>query len=178
MEGYSGQQEVPEYRVIQGELVAQNPITGLIPFFVADQEVLQLMTRRCERSPVGVIQNALDGDNAKSTGYFIARFPQNVVLPILKAQDYPPLVPFLKLNRMAYVRIIDSVRNAILDWSLKLEEDGILGEGMSFTSQEKELANQNESELAPIINIICVEKMIASSIQQMSPHSNQSGISG
>jgi hypothetical protein len=32
--------------------------------------------------------------------------------------------------------VVDSVRNIILNWSLKLEEEGILGEDLAFTSQD------------------------------------------
>jgi hypothetical protein len=38
------------------------------------------------------------------------------------------------------VGIVDAVRNAILNWTLKLEEDGILGEGLTFGAKERETA--------------------------------------
>ena len=38
--------------------------------------------------------------------------------------------------------IIEGTKNIILSWSLKLEEDGIMGEGMSFSDKEKELAEK------------------------------------
>lgn len=176
MNGYPGK-EVPDYRVIQGELVAENPARGLIPYYVPDQAMYQLLSRRYEKSPVGVIQNAVGRATGESSGYFLARFPQAVVLTLMKGQDYP-LVPCLKVNRMAYVRILDAVRNTILDWSLTLEKDGILGDGMSFTPQEKEVARKNKSKLAPVINIINIDNMTDSSIQQMSPGSTQADISG
>jgi hypothetical protein len=34
------------------------------------------------------------------------------------------------------IRIVEQVRNVILNWTLKLEEEGIVGEGMTFTAQE------------------------------------------
>lgn len=37
--------------------------------------------------------------------------------------------------------IIDSVRNILLEWSLKLEKDGILGDGITFSKEEKEKAS-------------------------------------
>jgi hypothetical protein len=36
--------------------------------------------------------------------------------------------------------MLDAVRTIILNWSLKLEEDGILGEGLVFTPKEKKAA--------------------------------------
>ena len=44
-------------------------------------------------------------------------------------------------------RIISTVQNKILDWALLLEENGIIGEGLSFTEEEIRKAEQT-----PIIN--------------------------
>ena len=38
------------------------------------------------------------------------------------------------------VKIVEEVRNIILNWSLKLEEEGVLGEGMAFTPLESQSA--------------------------------------
>ena len=40
----------------------------------------------------------------------------------------------------AFRGIVDSVRTTVLEWALKLEEDGIVDEGLSFSSTEKALA--------------------------------------
>lgn len=39
--------------------------------------------------------------------------------------------------------MLDTVRNIILEWALKLEEDGILGEGLSFSNEEKQQASKH-----------------------------------
>lgn len=36
--------------------------------------------------------------------------------------------------------IVEKVKNAILEWTLKLEDEGILGEGMRFSDEEKQTA--------------------------------------
>ena len=36
--------------------------------------------------------------------------------------------------------IIEKVKNTILEWTLKLEEEGVLGEGMRFSDKEKQTA--------------------------------------
>lgn len=43
--------------------------------------------------------------------------------------------------------IIERVRNIILDWSITLEENGILGDELQFSDSEKEIANKT-----PVIN--------------------------
>ena len=41
--------------------------------------------------------------------------------------------------------IIEQVRNKILDWAITLEENGIFGEGLSFTDEEKNKASSSAS---------------------------------
>lgn len=43
-------------------------------------------------------------------------------------------------SRSEIYRILSTVRNKILDWALLLEENNIIGEGMTFTDKEKETA--------------------------------------
>jgi len=45
------------------------------------------------------------------------------------------------------VGIIDAVRTIVLNWSLKLEEEGVLGEGLGFTAQEKEAASKSPQHI-------------------------------
>jgi len=51
--------------------------------------------------------------------------------------------PRLIVQQADFVAILDAVRNTVLDWTLKLESDGVLGEGMTFSSQEKKTVMKN-----------------------------------
>lgn len=46
----------------------------------------------------------------------------------------------LHISITAAKDIEEKVKNAILDWTLKLEEEGIVGENMMFTDKEKDCA--------------------------------------
>ena len=65
------------------------------------------------------------------------------------------------------------MRNAILAWSLKLEADGIVGDGMSFSPKEKEIASERAGNLQPVVNYITIGHMENSSIQQGTQQSRQ-----
>jgi len=41
------------------------------------------------------------------------------------------------LNVAGVVRIVDAVRNRILDWALALEQRGVLGDGLSFSPEDR-----------------------------------------
>jgi hypothetical protein len=92
----------------------------------------------------------------------------------MSGMEYP-YRPALEVPRSAYVNILEKVRNTILAWGLKLEADGILGQGLTFNTEEKKVAAEKESELRPVVavyvsnNNVAVDKMDKSAIQQASP---------
>lgn len=59
-----------------------------------------------------------------------------------------------------FIGITNRVKNIILDWTLQLEEKGILGENFSFTNEEKE---KGKEVLSPIINIFGDNNIVSSS---------------
>jgi hypothetical protein len=172
LNGYPGK-DLPRYRVLQGDVVCWNPMKGYIPFLVQNQTLSTALSTRYERGAVGVLQQALERGE-KQKDYLISRYTPEVVNELLKMQDDPPLVPALKIPRIAFVRILDSVRNTVLEWSLTLESDGILGEGLTFTSGEKDRARVHEDSLRPVVNFIIVGEMTNSVIQQASPGADAS----
>jgi hypothetical protein len=70
------------------------------------------------------------------------------------------------------VRIIDATRTVVLNWAMKLEEDGITGVGLSFSDKEKRVAGKSSYAInnfyGPITN---------SQIQQQTSDSIQVSIS-
>jgi len=70
---------------------------------------------------------------------------------ILRAVDQPATEATLAISAATFVGILDTVRTAVLDWTLNLEKAGILGEGMSFTLDERRRVA--ESGTANTVNI-------------------------
>lgn len=52
------------------------------------------------------------------------------------------LEPSLLVSDSQIYGILDAVRNQVLNWALDLESKGIIGDGMSFSSEEKKAASQ------------------------------------
>jgi hypothetical protein len=77
--------------------------------------------------------------------------------------------PVLVLDRASVIGILDAVRNAVLDWALALERNGVVGSGMSFSTPEKAAAARVSYTT---INNIGV--MTNSQLQQHSDSSAQS----
>ena len=58
--------------------------------------------------------------------------------------DYMPTKYQFFFHKSELYRIMSTVRNKILDWALLLDENGIVGEGMTFTDVEKKTAQNTQ----------------------------------
>ena len=135
LNGYSGT-PVPPYRVLRGQMKAVNPFHGLIPVQFPDDDLAKsasekfLMQRISEIEALAtqVESNLMMPLSDEMQGLLQRLFRQNMEFK-------------LTFQPIALVGVVDAVRNVILDWSLTLEKNGILGEGMSFSKQDKEKAH-------------------------------------
>jgi hypothetical protein len=156
---------LPIYRVLHGTLRAWNPYNGWIPVFIEDTEIANRLSTHQEPSPIGAIQDLMSNSDG---GNFTVRLSSTAQKYLLRGMNVP-LESSLRLGRSEVARLLDAVRNLILDWSLRLESDGIKGDGMSFSTDEKEIARRNSDDLQSVVNYIKIENMVNSSIQQSSP---------
>ena len=75
------------------------------------------------------------------TGYFTYKFPAEQTAQLMKMTDSPIIMEialFISIHHIG--EIIERVKNTLLEWTLKLEEEGIVGENMVFNKSEKESA--------------------------------------
>src|SRR3546814_19761497 len=61
--------------------------------------------------------------------------------------NFVALRPMLVIGGNQLAAIVDSVRTKVLDWSLALEQEGILGDGLSFSEREKSIATTQSIRL-------------------------------
>jgi hypothetical protein len=168
LSGYADTKQIPEYRRIVGRIMAFNPMRGYIPAVIPDAKLVELLSTRNEIAPVGVLESLLSSGETS----FACDFAPDILLTLLRMQRFP-MVPQVLIPRTSFAGILDAVRNAVLTWSLKLETDGIVGEGMSFSPKEKKLASEKAADLQPVVNYIMIEHMENSSIQQGTRQSRQ-----
>lgn len=168
LNGYADTRQVPDYRTVRGRVVAFNPARGYIPAIIPDAALAELLSTRHETSSAGAIESlaACQGTT------LVSDFAPDILTRLMETQRYP-LIPQVEIAKTCYLGILDAVRNAILTWSLKLEADGIVGEGMSFSPKEKKLASEQAADLRPTVNYITIGHMENSSIQQGAHRSRQ-----
>ena len=165
LNGYKNKEDVPPYRVINGHLQAYNPYNGYIPAYFP-KEIDDLLNKRTIFVPITEVEQYIIQGN-ENKGKMMLKFDSNTQLSLMKMANADFEVS-LHLPVTQFVKIVDNVRNIILEWTLKLEEEGVLGEDMTFNDKEKEVANQIPS----VTNIIGT--MVNSQLQQNSDNSIQS----
>ncbi len=139
--GY-GDNPLPKYRKIHVELKAYNPYHGWVPVILQDpaaakaatqaevpQSVAQLQELLARRDPQGRLAMPLDPELAHKlmNGFEV------------------PLEPTRLVDPSQIAGILHAVRNAVLEWSLRLEQNGILGEGMTFSHDERKKAASTQT---------------------------------
>lgn len=140
--GNSDLDDIPHYRIANGTLLENNRFHGT-RIAHGDPETIAFLSL-CEfREPIGALESLLhaDGDRlAMPINLDVAKALQRTI-------NYGAFN--IHFSKNVVVGIVDTVRNLVLDWAIKLEEKGILGEGVSFSMEEKKKA----ADSAPTIQI-------------------------
>ena len=134
LNGYSG--EVPDYRKLRGQLKVMNPINGPIPLMMPSAAATERYNRADIRQGVPELVEL-----AKSTTGIYANFTPRIEHELMDAMEMR-MRPVISLSTVQMHGILEKVRSRILDWALDLEGGGIIGEGMSFTPQEKQAVQE------------------------------------
>lgn len=137
--GYDGK-KVPGFRYISGSYKALNPARGWIPLMLSPK-VEAVISKMPINYPLSQIENIYDNNNGTIT------FTPNAEIQQLLNQsiDFPFDTAFsYRADSSEFYRILSVVRNKILEWAILLEENGIVGQGLSFSEREKEMARNSE----------------------------------
>ncbi|MCQ6339506.1 hypothetical protein NPM06_07420 [Bacillus cereus] len=164
LNGYQSYEKTPEYRNVCGQLKARDLYGGgLIPVLINDPKYTDIITNRKLVQPISEIESYVG-----KKGNILVTFPVGQREILSKAigteTEY-----FLEVSKNQIGSIVDNVRNIVLEWSLKLEEEGILGEGMSFSKEEKEKAKNQ----GPLISFGSDASGVQIQIQQNTSNSSQ-----
>ena len=140
LQGYPQSGDLPPYRVLQGELKVDVPGHGRLPLPIRNAEMNRLITESRFGHPMGALEDlAVPGEVVRS--FFTPEQSQFLIHELSL-----PGVPELALGSNQVRGLIEAVRDKLLTWALDLADAGIQGDGMSFTPQEQQQAQQ----LAPV----------------------------
>jgi hypothetical protein len=140
--GYTDLTNTPDYRKIHGEIKVRNPYHGWQPVLFEDSDTPRLLGDRKLGQPISQLEDLLKSKTSESL--FNLPLPPEILYRVFDRHYLElGLIPVVVVSPSDIARILDMVRNTILEWTLKLEQDGILGEEMRFTEQEQEKAMSN-----------------------------------
>lgn len=141
--GYPNIASLPKYRISGGVLKGFNPYQGWQALVIADKKLSKTMGAVNLTMPISEIE-ALE----KSDSDHLRMSLSPSLIPQLISEGFcTQLAVFFSSAVLSGV--LNTVKTALLEWTLKLEENGIVGENLTFTDKEKATA-QNTPQ---IINI-------------------------
>lgn len=152
LNGYPGNVTVPDYRITKGRLLGHNPQRGLIPMMVSSAKQEDNLRTVHIGAPVSELALAYNMPDATMDFPFSTEFSNKL------QQSQPDFLRFQVIRRIGQSKIlnvVEQVRNRLLDWSLALEQEGILGENLQFSQRDKERAPMTTNNFnfnAPINN--------------------------
>lgn len=128
--------DVPDYRKLHGTLKAHNPVRGYVPLLMSSAQQTAALSVAHLRQAVPELEKLAEGANE-----LVASLAPALEKRLMDAMDYP-MRPVLSLSATQVHGAIEVIRTRVLEWALDLEGRGIIGEGMSFTPQEKQAVQQ------------------------------------
>jgi AbiTii len=168
LNGYKDGENLPDYRMVYGQVKALNPYHGYIPAYFQKEIEEIINNRKIQQSTTEIELYVKQGEENK--GMLMFNYPTESQLMLMKLigveLDYELS---LHVPVSHFSRILDRIRNIILDWTLKLEEEGVLGEGMNFSDKEQEKAMVTTPQMVTYIGT-----MVNSQLQQNTQDSQQS----
>ncbi|MFI3167376.1 MAG: ABC transporter substrate-binding protein [Bacillota bacterium] len=147
LNGYIDQKAIPEYRKVVGDIKWFNCYHGWAPVVFHKSEELEreLKEHNIDLSIIGIEKLCKESAGNQVSFKFIPKV-QDMLRQATGGSDEEFS---LLVGKHVLQSLMEMVKNQLLDWTLKLEEEGILGEDLMFSLDEKEKAR----ELPPITNI-------------------------
>lgn len=125
--------DLPPYRVIHGHAQFFNPVRGWCPILTHDEWLADIMSTAYLFQPIGELER-----HARDEKDGLVRLTHHLKLnELITAQIGFAAQSVVAIARTSVWGVVERVRTFVLDWSLELERAGVLGEGMSFTLNEK-----------------------------------------
>jgi len=144
LQGYSSE-SVPQYRKVRAELKVRNPFHGWCPVLVEDPDLAGMLCQVELRDPIGSFCALLQSPSSGDTAFCASFSPRELATLVELQSDFAMFPPTRVIGRNQIATIVDVVRTSILQWSINLEKEGVLGEGLQFTELEKETASTSSN---------------------------------
>ena len=174
LNGYPEESDLPQYRFMFGDLKARNPYHGWIPVRVPPQ-IHEFISKQPVHQPISEIETLVE--TLKDNNSYLTTMPP-AWEELLREYGHIPFEIQIHIDISQAKGVLEAVRDVVLNWSLKLEEDGILGEEMTFSQEEKQIATEHDYIRLIQINIEQSQMQNSSSESQSSSESFSNDLRG
>lgn len=142
LKGYgSSKLSVPEYRRIRCNVMVRNPRRGgMIPMVFQSEEQAQHWSQSGVSNPIAECEELMGMKEGELVISYSADEERRLIDDDERDRGMIP-IRVLPANRL--IGVVSAVRTTVLEWALKLEQEGILGEGMTFSESEKKKAAES-----------------------------------
>jgi hypothetical protein len=139
LSGYPADEDaVPSYREVSGVIKVFNPYHGWQPLNFGNADLGEDLSKRKISQAIGELVTIAESEKSGNLQVPFSQHTKNALMKMMSV----PLEPTLLVSDAQIHGILEAVRNEILNWALDLETKGIVGDGMSFSKEEKEVASQ------------------------------------
>ena len=146
LNGYNKNDKVPEYRIVKGEPMELDPWKGWIPFIHENPKTQEVLSKRECIQSIGELENLVEGEE-KSNNLQMP-YPEKIQAKLSKSVGFTTKFT-LFVPPVAIYRILNSVRNKLLDWIIEV----------SRKYEEISLMNPNKNKKPPIFPQELLEKL-------------------
>lgn len=148
LDGYANDAILPSYRTVPVELKAFNPFRGWLPVRFQDVETQNTLSSREVLQPLGELETLVKSGNNEDLRMTLSPEAYNAISKAISFDG--EIVTFVSSTSVE--GILNAVKNKVLDVSLQLESEGILGDAVSFSDEEKEKAKEGSIHIGSIQN--------------------------
>lgn len=141
LNGYKNIDKLPDYRKVKGEVKAWNPYHGWIPVILQNDEIDKAISEHLVPDSIPSLMNVYDNSNDNTAVLQLGASINQILSETCGFETKYALM--IGVNQL--YNIMEKTRNIVLEWAITLEENGILGEELQFTQQEKEKANSTST---------------------------------
>jgi len=139
LKGYEDK-KVPSYRILRSELKFYNPYYGWKSSLINDEELDKLINTQHIQQPISDLEHIISDSDSNELDILLYDQQKMMLMKVFNTDNEPSCF----INKVQIDGIIEQVKTALLEWTIKLEENKILGDkNMSFSNEEKKKAQQN-----------------------------------
>lgn len=133
MKGYEYEYEIPSYRrcIVEVRALDRN---RWVPI-VLEEEDARNLSEVFMNPPIATLSSWVDAGKSEIELPFMPEYQKDLMIQL---DIHQRISRFISVHQVK--QIIDDVKTGIIEWALRLEEEGIVGEVMAFSKAEQEKA--------------------------------------